>query len=75
MPHITIKLYPGKTEEQKESLSKAIVSDIMEIMGNSEASVSVAFEEVEPEQWKEVYREEILPKMDSLYKKPGYNPL
>jgi 4-oxalocrotonate tautomerase len=37
--------------------------------------VSVAFEEVAPEDWpEEVYRPDILEKADTLYKGPGYNP-
>jgi 4-oxalocrotonate tautomerase len=37
--------------------------------------VSVAFEEIEKEDWaKKVYKTDILDKKDCLYKEPGYNP-
>jgi hypothetical protein len=40
-----------------------------------EKSVSVAFEEINPEDWAEkVYRPDILENEKKLYKKPGYNP-
>lgn len=75
MPHVIIKLLPGRTEEQKKRLAEAITREVMAIAVCEEKSVSVAFEEVEKEQWAEkVYRPEILEKAAQLYKKPGYNP-
>jgi len=41
-----------------------------------EKSVSVAVEEIKPEDWVEkVYKPDILNNQEKLYKKPGYNPL
>ena len=75
MPHVIIKLWPGKTEEQKQKLADAIVKDMVSIAGCKESSLSVAFEEVDPGDWaEEVYRPDILESEDKLYKKPGYNP-
>jgi 4-oxalocrotonate tautomerase len=75
MPHVIVKLYPGRTEEQKIRLSEAITRDIMIIAKCEEKSVSVAIEEVDPSQWPEmVYRPDILNNEAKLYKKPGYNP-
>jgi 4-oxalocrotonate tautomerase len=75
MPHVNIKLLPGRTEEQKKRLAEAITREVMAIAVCEEKSVSVAFEEVEKDQWAEkVYRPEILEKAGQLYKKPGYNP-
>jgi 4-oxalocrotonate tautomerase len=75
MPHIIIKLYPGRTEQQKQQLADAITQDMISIAECEEKSVSLAFEEVDPADWAEkVYRPEILDKQDKLYKKPGYNP-
>ena len=40
-----------------------------------EESVSVAIEEVRPEDWIEkVYKPDIQSNWDKLYKKPGYDP-
>jgi 4-oxalocrotonate tautomerase len=73
MPHIIVKLYPGKTEEQKSELADLIVQDVMRALQSKEASISVGFEEVAAEDWaEEVYRPDIEANMDVLYKKPGY---
>ena len=45
----------------------------MEILNYGEESISVAMEEVEPQDWaKQVYRREIESNIEQLYKKPGY---
>lgn len=73
MPHVVVKLWPGKPERQKTELADAITRDVMKILGHGEDAVSVAFEEVEAGDWAErVYRPEMRDKWDQLYKKPGY---
>jgi 4-oxalocrotonate tautomerase len=76
MPHIIVKLHPGRLKEQKQQLTEEIVKDVMAIAKCPETSVSVAFEEVSPAEWPEkVYRPDILEKQQTLYRKPGYkNP-
>lgn len=75
MPHVIIKLYPGRSDEQKAQLADEIVKDVVAIAKCDEKSVSVAFEEIEKEDWAEtVYKHDILNKKDSLYREPGYNP-
>lgn len=75
MPHVIIKMYPGRTEEQKQQLIESITKSIMEIADAPNKSVSIAIEEISPEEWPEkVYRPDILENQDTLYKKPGYNP-
>ena len=72
MPHVIVKLYPGRSEEQKIKLAEAITKDVMEIAKCEEKVVSVAFEEIPPEEWEEkVYRPDIINNQDKLYKKPG----
>ena len=75
MPHVIVKLYPGRSEEQKLRLTNEIVKAVVDIAKCEEKSVSVAFEEVAPDQWAEtVYRPDILVTKNKLYKTPGYNP-
>ena len=75
MPHIIVKLYPGRSEDQKQLLADEIAKDVVAIARCEETSVSVSFEEIEPSDWAEkVYKPDILYKKDKLYKKPGYNP-
>jgi 4-oxalocrotonate tautomerase len=74
MPHVIVKLWPGPSEQQKARLAQAITKNVMDILDLGEESVSVALEEVEPEDWAElVYWPEIVEKADQLYKKPGYD--
>ncbi|WP_233853698.1 tautomerase family protein [Paraburkholderia sp. HD33-4] len=73
MPHVIVKAWPGKTEEQKRRLAEAITRDVMDILGYGAESVSVAFEEVAADRWKQdVYRPDIEARPDTLYKRPGY---
>jgi len=48
MPHVIVKLYPGRSEEQKTRLAEEIVKDVVAIAKCEEKSVSVAFDEVKP---------------------------
>jgi 4-oxalocrotonate tautomerase len=74
MPHVVVKLWPGKTEAQKAKLAEAIARDVIEHLGSSEASVSVSIEEVPQEAWAEqVYRPDIAGRPELVYRKPGYS--
>jgi 4-oxalocrotonate tautomerase len=73
MPHVIVKLWPGKSEQQKEKLAEKITTDVMEALNYGDESVSVGFEEISSKDWKEkVYKPDIQDKWDKLYKKPGY---
>ncbi len=75
MPHISVKLFPGKTQAQKQQLAEAIVKDVVAIAECDEKVVSVTIEDVTPEDWPDlVYKPDILDKKENLYKEPGYNP-
>jgi 4-oxalocrotonate tautomerase len=75
MPHVIVKLLPGKSESQKSQLAEQLVKDVVAIAKCDEGSVSVAIEEIQPADWAEkVYRPDILNRPEKLYKKPGYNP-
>lgn len=73
MPHIVVKLWPGRSEETKQKLADALAKCTAEITNSSEDYVSVAFEEVAQADWSEkIYGPEIKAHWDDLYKKPGY---
>lgn len=75
MPHVIVKLWPGKSEAQKRELSHAIVRDVTSILGYGDESVSVGFEEVPPGEWQtRVYEPDIQDQWDTLTKQPGYGP-
>ena len=68
-------MYPGRSEDVKQKLTNAIVSDVLSIIQCDEKSISVAFEEIDSAEWpQKVYKPEILEKWDKLYRKPRYNP-
>jgi len=74
MPHVIVKLWPGKSEKQKAELAEAITRDVMKILHYGDESVSVALEEVGSQDWLEkVYKPDIKKQWNKLYKKPGYD--
>ena len=76
MPHVIVKMHPGRSEQQKAELAEAIVKDVMAIANVGDESVSVTIEEVKPNDWAEkVYKPDIVNGAGKLYKKPGYDPL
>ena len=73
MPHVVVQLWPGKSEQQKQRLADAITKSVTSILGYGDGSVSVGFDEVASDAWREeVYVPDIIEKKASLYKKPGY---
>ena len=76
MPHVIVKMHPGRSEQQKVQLTEAIVKDVMTFARVGDEAVSVSIEEIERSDWAgKVYRPDILNCSGKLYKKPGYNPL
>lgn len=72
MPHVTVKLWPGRSEELKSELAQRLATDVAEGVKVDLGDVSVAFEEVNPEDWGEqVYKKEIKDN-PNLYVKPEY---
>jgi 4-oxalocrotonate tautomerase len=75
MPHVTIKMYTGRSEQQKSELADEISKTVMSVLNAREEVVSVSIEDVDPEHWAtKVYKPEIIDKSETVYKKPGYNP-
>jgi 4-oxalocrotonate tautomerase len=75
MPHVIVKLWPGKSEAQKARLAGLITKSVMDVLDYGADSVSVGIEEIQPEQWaQQVYRPDILDQPQTIYKKPGYKP-
>ena len=76
MPHVIVKLWPGKSEQQKTELAAELTKAVMATLKYGAESVSVGIEEVGARDWTaKVYRPDILGKPDTIYKQPGYDPL
>ncbi len=43
MPHVVVKLWPGKSEKQKIRLAEEIVKDVMTVLHYGEESVSLVY--------------------------------
>jgi 4-oxalocrotonate tautomerase len=75
MPHVIVKLWPGKSEQQKKKLAEEVTKAVMSTLNYGEESVSVGIEEVKPQDWTDqVYKPDILGKREIIYKEPGYEP-
>ena len=75
MPHVIVKLWPGKSEQQKKKLAGELTNAVMSTLDYGEESVSVGIEEVKPQDWTDqVYKPDILGKRETIYKEPGYEP-
>lgn len=73
MPHVIVKLWPGKSDDQKQRLTQIITRGVMDVLDDGEDAISVAFVEVAPDDWtRQVYEPEIVGKWTNLTKQPGY---
>jgi 4-oxalocrotonate tautomerase len=73
MPHVIVKMWPGKSEQQKHELSDEITKAVTRVLGYGKESVSVGIEIVQPSAWlADVYNPDIRDKWDTLYQQPGY---
>jgi 4-oxalocrotonate tautomerase len=76
MPHVIIKMLAGRTAEQKDRIAAEVTKAVMATAGSTADDVSVAIEDVAKRDWVEaVYKPDILGRSETLYKKPGYDPL
>lgn len=72
MPHVIVKLWPGRDEEVKTKLAKRIADSVAEELKADIGTVSVAIQEVSSDEWDEkVYKAEIKDNPD-IYQKPSY---
>ena len=76
MPHVIVKMYSGRSDEQKKKLAEEVAKAVMASTGNSEESISVSVEDIAPSDWTDrVYKPDIENGPGKLYKRPGYGPL
>ena len=75
MPHIVVKMYPGRSDAMKRDLTERISRAVQASLDLDESTVSVAIEEYPPGEWLEkVFLPEIEGKPAQIWKKPGYDP-
>lgn len=59
MPHISIKMFAGRTDATKELLARTLRDDLSRILGAGEEHISVSVEDFTLEDWGEVYDRDI----------------
>lgn len=73
MPHITIKMLKGRTDEQKKAAAESVAKALVDAIDCTESHVSVSVEDFTPQEWQEQYRIEVS-ENPALIKKPNYDP-
>lgn len=73
MPHITIKMLKGRTDEQKQIAAEKVSAALVDAIGCTESHISVSVEDFTAQEWQEQFRVEVS-ENPNLVKKPAYNP-
>lgn len=72
MPHIVVKLWPGRNDKTKVNLAQKIANTVAEELEVDIGDVSVAIEEINRNDWGEqIYKKEIKDK-PNIYVRPNY---
>lgn len=73
MPHITVQMYPGRNDEIKERLAKALAKTASEELNREIEHFSVSIEDVPQNEWDEkVYKFASDPNNKNVFVRPGY---
>lgn len=76
MPHVIVKLQAGRSEQQKARIAEEVTKAIVTGANVGADAISVSLEDIQPGDWVEkVYKPDIAGKIETLYKKPDYDPL
>ena len=73
MPHITIKMLKGRTDEQKKKAADQVAAALVEAIGCNPDHISVAVEDFTPVEWQDEFRKEVT-ESSHIYKEPNYDP-
>ena len=75
MPHISVKMLEGRSEEQKKRLAAALVRALTEELHCSDHYVTCTVEDYSAVEWQTGFQREIAEKpVHVVYKKAEYNP-
>ncbi|MDT2570380.1 tautomerase family protein [Enterococcus raffinosus] len=59
MPHLSVRLYPGRSKEVKQEFANKLQDLVVKELGCKPNVVSVSFKEIEKEKWHDVIEDEI----------------
>ena len=72
MPHVIVKMFPGRTEAQKQALAEALTQAVMTTIGSQRESISVGIEDVPQAEWAAAVKApDIDAKPGTIYKQFG----
>ena len=74
MPHISLKMLEGRTEEQKQKAADALKAALADSLGINDSYITATVEDFTAEEWQTVFKQEITDKPDKVYIKPKYDP-
>lgn len=73
MPHITIQMYPGRDDETKMKLAKAVLKAASQELNRGEEHFSVSIQDVPQDEWTEkVYKNITDLENKEVFIRPGY---
>ena len=59
MPHLSVRLYPGRSKEVKQEFANKLQDLVVNELGCEPNVVSVSFKEIEKDKWNDVIEDEI----------------
>ncbi|MBQ0058568.1 MAG: tautomerase family protein [Lachnospiraceae bacterium] len=72
MPHVIVKMWPGRDEEFKTDMARKVAKTVSDELGCDIGRVSVTYEIVDKDKWGEtIYKDEIKDN-PNLYHKQDY---
>lgn len=73
MPHITVQMYPGRSDELKAKLAKVLAETASKELERGIEHFSVSIEDVPQDEWTEkVYKKAADPDNKDVFVRPGY---
>lgn len=73
MPHITIKMLKGRTDEQKTLAGIKVADALAEAIGCDPTHISVSVEDFTPLEWQDVFKKDVT-ENDRIVLQPDYDP-
>ena len=59
MPHLSVRLYPGRSKEVKQEFANKLQDLVVKELGCEPNVVSVSLKEIEKDKWNDVIEDEI----------------
>lgn len=62
MPHIDVKMFPGRDEDLKKKFAEKVIEAASITLGAPKDDFSVSIEDVDPDRWNEDVADKVNPK-------------